>query len=365
MSDLFACALRVAITVFVVAPLVVWLVRRGAHERREATDSLDCFTVRVPMTFRVVIACCALAFELLMLGVYVWQGVSSGEWDHELVWFGHGMALAGMALWALVSMPRLDVDGEDVTHRSALGVRRSTTFASIGRATVDNQMMRVSLYEGDRRFCTVSLEAMCALNLLARLEEEGIEVSGAVRAPMTKARLCWAAIKPIALAFNGMALVFSLVIAFMAVFTEAGADLLPLIPFLFLLVGVLVPLFMLSMPARGISQIARQERELGFRFDDEMSARGVTGAELEDDDWFVAVCSARVVAFRRDYLKRVTAAESSENGDRCTVTTVDGQKLRVYASASTLDDLRTWFMDGARNKTAVDSAADALDAIER
>lgn len=34
-----------------------------------------------------------------MLGVYVWQGVSLGEWDHELVWFGHAMALAGMAIW--------------------------------------------------------------------------------------------------------------------------------------------------------------------------------------------------------------------------------------------------------------------------
>lgn len=365
MGDLFASGLRAAITVFVVGPLVVWLVRRGAHERREATDGLDRFTVRAPMTIRVVIACCALVFELLMLGVYVWQGVASGEWDHELVWFGHGMALAGMALWVLVSMPRLDVDGEDVTHRSALGVRRSTTFARIGRATVDNQMMRVSLYEGDRRFCTVSLEAMCSLNLLARLEEEGIEVSDAVRAPMTKAHLCWVAIKPIALAFNGIALVFSLVIAFMAVFTEAGADLLPLIPFLFLFVGVLVPLLMLSMPARGISQVARQERELGFRFDDEMAARRVAGAELEDDDWFVAVCSARVVAFRRDYVKGVTAAESSESGDRCTVTTVDGQRLRVYASASTLGDLRAWFRDGARSKTAVDSAVDALDAIER
>ena len=64
---------------------------------------------------------------------------------------------------------------------------------------------------------------------------------------------------------------------------------------------------MLSMPARGILEIGRQERELGFSFSDEMAARGATGTELEDDDWFVSISNARIVAFRRDYLKKVSA----------------------------------------------------------
>ena len=237
MSNLLESILRVGMTVFIVGPLTAWGARRGARERSEATDSLDCFTVRMPAAIRTIIACCAVAFELLMLGVYVWQGVSLGEWDHELVWFGHAMALAGMAIWALLSIPRIDVDGGRILSRNAFGIRKETTFGNITRATLHAQMMRIDLFEGDRKFCSISLEGVCSLNLLARLEEEGIEVSDAVDGPMTKAGLCWSAIKPLTIVFNGMALVFSLVLAFMAVFTDEGARLLVLIPFLFLFIG--------------------------------------------------------------------------------------------------------------------------------
>ena len=363
MGDMLESFLRVAMVVFIVGPLTAWVARRGARERSEATDSLDRFTVRMPAAIRTIMACCAVAFELIMLGVYVWQGVSLGEWDHELVWFGHAMALAGMAIWALLSIPRIDVDGERILSRSAFGIRRETTFSSITRATLHTQMMRIDLYEGERKFCSVSLEGVCSLNLLARLDEEGIEVSDAIKGPMTKAGLCWAAIKPLAIVFNGMALVFSLVIAFMAVFTEGGARLLLLVPFLFLFIGVLLPLLMLSMPARGILEIGRQERELGFSFSDEMAARGATGTELEDDDWFVSIGNARIVAFRRDHLKKVSAPEGSESGDRCVVTTKDGRKIKVYAAASTLEGLRDWFRSRPREKNMMQRGEDVLEAI--
>ncbi len=177
---------------------------------------------------------------------------------------------------------------------------------------------------------------------------------------MTKAGLCWSAIKPLTIVFNvmalvfslviafmavftdagarllllvpflflfiggllpllmlsmpAMALVFSLVIAFMAVFTDAGARLLLLVPFLFLFIGGLLPLLMLSMPARGILEIGRQERELGFSFAEEMASRGATGTSLVDDDWFIEISNARVVAFRRDYLKKVTPPRLPQEG---------------------------------------------------
>lgn len=81
MSNLLESILRVGMTVFIVGPLTAWVARRGARERSEATDSLDCFTVRMPAAIRTIIACCAVAFELLMLGVYVWQGVSLGAFS--------------------------------------------------------------------------------------------------------------------------------------------------------------------------------------------------------------------------------------------------------------------------------------------
>ncbi|WP_443813525.1 hypothetical protein [Collinsella sp.] len=363
MSNLLESILRVAMTVFIVGPLIAWVARRGARERSEATDSLDCFTVRMPAAIRVILACCAVAFELLMLAVYVWQGVSLGEWDHELVWFGHAMALAGMSIWALLSIPRLDVDGDRIASRNVFGARRETTFSNITRATLHAQMMGIDLYEGERKFCSISLEGVCSLNLIARLEEEGIEISDAVEAPITKARLCWAAIKPLTIVFNGMALVFSLVIAFMAFFTDEGMRLLVLVPFLFLFIGVALPLFMLSMPARGILEIGRQERELGFVFADEMASHGATGTSLVDDDWFIEISNARIVAFRRDYLKKVAAHEGSESGDRCAVTAVDGRKFKVYAAGSTLEDLRDWFRSGTGKRGAADRAGAALEAI--
>lgn len=273
------------------------------------------------------------------------------------------MALAGMAIWALLSIPCIDVDGGRILSRNAFGIRKETTFGNITRATLHAQMMRIDLFEGDRKFCSISLEGVCSLNLLARLEEEGIEVSDAVDGPMTKARLCWTAIKPLTIVFNGMALVFSLVIAFMAVFTEDGARLLLLVPFLFLFIGGgFLPLLMLGMSARGILEIGRQECELGFSFSEEMASRGATGTSLVDDDWFIEISKARVVAFRRDYLKKITSHENSESGDRCTMTTRGGRKIKVYAAGSTLEDLRTWFKQGAKVRSTLDRAGDALEA---
>lgn len=162
-----------------------------------------------------------MLFELLMLGVYVWQGVALGEWDNELVWFGHAMALAGAGVWALVSLPRLDVDGERILVRTALG----------------------------------------------------------------------------------------------------------------------------------------------FSFADEMAERGATGTSLVVDDWFIEISNTRVVAFRRDYLKRVGPHEGSESGDRCAVTAADGRKFRVYAAGSTLEDLRDWFERGAGKRGAAARATDALETI--
>lgn len=119
---------------------------------------------------------------------------------------------------------------------------------------------------------------------------------------------------------------------------------------------------MLGMPARGILEIGRQERELGFSFSEEMASRGATGTSLVDDDWFIEISNARVVAFRRDYLKKITAHENSESGDRCTATTRGGRKIKVYAAGSTLEDLRTWFKQGAKARSTVDRAEDALEA---
>ncbi len=66
MGDLFESFLRVAMLVLIVGPLTAWIARRAARERKEATDSLEHFTVRMPAAPRVILAACAVLFELIM-----------------------------------------------------------------------------------------------------------------------------------------------------------------------------------------------------------------------------------------------------------------------------------------------------------
>lgn len=364
MGDLFESVLSAAVLALVVGPLTAWIVRRGAKERKAAPDSLNRFTVRTPKAFRLILAVCAVLFELVMLAVYAWQGLSLGAWDSELMWFGHALALVGLGMWLFASMPQLDVDGDSLTIRNFLGQRKSAAFSKLTHAVMDTQMMHIVLFINEGAWASVSLEGTCSINLLARLEEEGIEIQDGGR-PITKLRLCWQAIKPLTLVFLGIAAITALVLVFMTVFAGTDMHMLSIVPFLFVLIGVLLPLIMACMPLRGILRIGAQERELGFSFAEDMAERGATGTSLEDQDWFIEISNMNVVAFRRDYLKRVGAPEHSEYGDRCIVATKGGRKLRVYGAMTTLADLRSWFKNGPRDKTAAEAAEDALETIEQ
>lgn len=364
MDSFFESLLRVAMIVLIVGPVTAWVVRMGAKERGEATEDTDRFTVRMPKAPRLIMAGCAVAFEVIMLIPYCWQGLSLGIWDHQLIWLGHGMALAGLAVLACMSMPRVDVEGDQISARNVFGMRKRTAFDHITKATLHTQMMSIALYTEQGKFASVSLEGVCSSNLLLRLAEEGIEVTDAVQAPMTKTSLCWAAVKPLTIVFLGMAAVFSLVLIFMVVFANVGVGVLAMVPFLFVLLGVLLPLCMLSMPLRGAWLLGRQEQELGFSFAQEMVARGATGTEFEDEAWFVSISNARIVAFRRDYIKKISAVEDSDSGNRCVLTAKSGRKHKVYAAGSTLDDLRTWFKRGPKKRTMTERAESALEAME-
>lgn len=293
----------------------------------------------------------SILFELLMLGAYVWQGLSQGEWDAQLVWLGHACALVCLVVWALLGMRRIQVDGEALTARTALGTRRKTTFAQIDRAETDYQMMSLTLFVEGAAFAKVGLWHTCIANLLERLADEGIDVSEAAKGPMTKGKLCWAAMRPVVMAFLGIDVAASSILAFMCVFAGADPSILALVPFLFLLVGIILPTLLLSMPLRGIWVLGRQERKLGFSFSSEMEARGATGTSFEDGDWFVGLGNTRIVAFRRDYIDRISSVEGSDSGDRCLLVSKDGKRHKVYASKEVLEDLRRWFRKGPRGVT--------------
>lgn len=363
MDDLLESAVRVGVLMLVVGPSLAWIGRDMAKERKRATRSRNRFRVETPMTVRIVFAGCGVLFEAMLLFGYVWQGVSMGIWDHQLMWLGHALALACFAIWGVASMQRLDVDGDELRYRSVMGRRRTTTFAHITKAEVHLQVHSMTLYADAVRFATFSIENTCTDNLVARLEQEGVAIEDAVEGPCRKSKLGWAAIKPITLVFVGIAAVFSLVIMFVGVMDGSGLELLAIVPLLFILLGVVLPaLLFCALPLRGLLVLARQERDLGFSFNEEMKARGAVGTVFEDRDWFVEVSNGQVVAFRRDYVKHVSKHKRTENGDECVLVSKGGKKHKVRAAGPTLEGLRRWFAQGPReDKGWAERVGDAVE----
>lgn len=357
---MFETGLRIALTVFIVAPATAWIARHAAKERHDAAQGLTTFSVRMPSSIKMLFMVCAVIFELLMLGVFVLQGLTTGLWDGQLVWLGHALACVCFAVWGLLSMPRIDVDGDVLSARSMWGARRSATFAQIEKAEARMQAMSLTLFAGNAPFASCSLESVCAESLLERLEQEGIAITDAVESPLTKASLCWTAMKPLVIVFTGIAAACAFILVIMCFFGGVDANVLWIIPALFVLIGGVVPLFLLSLPLRGLRLLARQERELGFSFAQEMASRGGTGVPFEDRDWFVHISNVRIVALRRDFIQSISEVEDCDGGGRCVLTAKSGRRHKVLASATTLEDLRRWFARGPMRKSGMEAAKDAI-----
>lgn len=90
MGGFFESFLRVSMIVLIVGPVTAWVARVGAKERGDANESTERFTVRMPRAPRLLMAGCAVAFEVIMLVPYIWQGLSLGIWT--ISWFGWGTA---------------------------------------------------------------------------------------------------------------------------------------------------------------------------------------------------------------------------------------------------------------------------------
>lgn len=365
MDELLESVLRVGILMLIVAPAIAWVNKAMAKERKRATRSLKKFRVETPLMPRIVFIGCGVAFEVMLLVVYIWQGVTMGEWDHQLMWLGHALALACFAIWGVASLQRLDVEGDELRYRTIAGRRRSTTFSHITKVEVHLQVHDMTLYADGKRFATFSIENTCINNLTRCFEREGIAIEDAVEGPTTKGKLAWAAIKAITLVFIGMAAVFSCVIVFVGVMGGEGLHMISIVPFLFVLLGVILPvLLFFVLPMRGLLMLARQERELGFSFNEDMKAHGATGTAFEDADWFIEVSNGQVVAFRRDYIKSVTKHKRTENGDECILTATDGKKHKIRGGAPTLSDLRRWFKEGPRSSVEMsEHIEDAVNSI--
>ncbi len=189
-----------------------------------------------------------------------------------------------------------------------MGGTKSVAFPQVDKADIDLQGKSVTIYAGGMKFAGISLECTCMANLMKRFEQEGVVVSEGSAAPMTKLRLLWAAIRPLAVVILGIATATLFLLVFMCVFAGLDVRMLAIVP-------------------------------------------GLLG---------MIAC---ILAFRRDYIKKITAAKKDSSGTKCIVSSKSGRNHAVYAGEQTLSDLHRWFKTGVREKDAVDMVDDALKAI--
>ncbi|MDO4590406.1 MAG: hypothetical protein Q4B35_03305 [Slackia sp.] len=347
MEGMVESFVRAAVFVLVVCPVIAWICVSAKKEK--ATRSLKAFVVDVPVSMRRVLAIAAVVFEVVMLGVFVAAGVQTGAWQAGYMWMGHALAFVCLALWAMASLQRLQVDGDVLRYRSVFGRTREAAFSDLSRVEVDGQLSLMRLYVRDKRFAVLSLDCRCMKNLRARLEREGVAMQDRVAAPMTKRRLVRAAVFPGIVIGAAISAVMSFVTAVAAIGGGMQGMLL-LVPGIWVIVVPACTAAFAALALRGLRAIALQQKALRFSFDDEMAACGARGTSLQNDRWFVGVSNAQIVAFRRDYVRAVGKRTHSSSGDECTVTAFDGTKLTVRAAAPTLDELRAWFAREASDR---------------
>lgn len=336
-----SAAAQALVLVFVVGPVLGWL--KSGAQNESTSKSLNRFTLKTPRTYARVFLGAALAFEALMIFSYAYNGISFGDWDTSLLWLGHALALVSLIIWFIAVMQRLEVDGDVLRYRSIFGRTRQATFSEITRVAKSNQNMLVSVYASKKRFASLSGDVTHLNNFYSRCEKEGIPVTARERRPTTIGTLYRSAISVfigIAAGISGVLIV--IVIVLVVAQSASPVLLLDTVPacialFIIIVGGCSV------LPLRGILQIKRQERVLGFSFAREMQQSGARGSSFADQRWFIAVSNCNIIAFRRDYLTAVSASKTTDSGDECRATAVDGKKHKVRGGAPVLKEFRAWF----------------------
>lgn len=341
---LFDSALHAIMLLLVAAPLISLISTMAKKER--ATRSLNAFTVRTPRTYRLVFLAGAVAFQAIGIAIAAWSYLFEGSVATDVLWVCIWMGLFVFLIYVAATLQRLRVTKEGIAYRTPLGRTRSCTFAELEALEHASEGAFIALRARGRRFALISGDCACVKNLLERCEREGVPVRAREQRPTTLGLLLRTALSiPLGIGVG--------VSAFLA-FTLAGSALVGAVPFEMIAMPLtLAPLIVAIcvggcsvLCIRGILLIKEQERHFGCAFADEMRERGARGNAWHDDRWFVGASACRILAVRRDFLKRVGRAKASDDGHFCPATLHDGRKVRLYADKAALDRLRDWFNRG-------------------
>jgi len=158
---------------------------------------------------------------------------------------------------------------------------------------------------------------------------------------------------------TGLALVYFPVVHFPSLAFHVGDyPFIPVMGMAMAMFGFLCCLQRTYLAIRGILSLSRQEKVLGFSFNDEMSKQNVTSTRYVSSHWFIDVRHNRnylhtFIVLKRSFIKSIGKIEERKSAAGAAartsiiVTTVDGKKQKVWISFTKnkdiIFDLRKWY----------------------
>jgi len=311
------------------------------------------FTVGFPDNFRklfFLLACCCATFGII---IHISNYIRFGESDIGIIIFLVLIVpmfllgiIVGMKTW------RLDVEEDKLKYRNFFGIKKETTFDRLNKL-VRKSKDRIIIYSEDKRFGMLTSYFENLHCFYQRCEQECIEVQSKSSHPLSKWKLYIESMK--SLLGIGMVAVIFLPIFLPIIITDRYFGFLRN----FLLVSleglglgisltVLLIIICLPMSIKGMRLIKKQEKILGFSFNEEMENHNICSGNYQDNNWFIDVEFSRAFAFRKGYIKKISKIKREAIGGilwEATITSVNNETTKIRGSQHMFLELKEWHQD--------------------
>ena len=142
----------------------------------------------------------------------------------------------------------------------------------------------------------------------------------------------------------GLAFFTSMSVIILGEGNHTPLEVMPILAFITLLIFIGFCVMGLMSPLRGVLLIARQEKTLDFDFTKEMQRLKAGGSEYIDENWFVNVTSDRVLALRRDYIKKIIEYQIENRAlTHLTFLSADNKEVKLLGNAIAIQEFHTWY----------------------
>jgi hypothetical protein len=318
---------------------------------------------KIPKNTQDFSVCCSLSgvdfyvfiggiFLVLFMLYYFRNGIFSHNFDSLWLYINGFISCGGLPLWFTARMWRLDVKGNEMRYRTFWGYSKKGQVHTISKIEETNNSSLI-IYTREKRFGKINRDFIGIDNFLARCKEDGIEIielphtQKERKRTLTKFRMFLDSMMGLIVVGIIMVVIMGVMLLFLGGNYTIG-EWVAVLLFIFA-----IPIFpSCFLPLKGLMQIVRQEQALGISFAEEMKRYNVKNSYFINEEWYIDSSMARMVAFRRDYVKSISEVSyhnynprSKYNDDDVCwvmVSTTDGGLIKVKSTYKTLVDLRLW-----------------------